>query len=567
MKKRKINTIAIIALLFFHNESFAVLPGSIEPGRVSQSLTSQPSTLPRAQAAAPSTEEKVENKLGPEATKITFPLKKIILEGNTVFSEPELFKLYKNKLNKVISVVELQDIVQDITNFYRNNGYILSRAVLPPQHIAHGVVHIRIIEGYIDQVHVLGSPKNAGPLLTAYGKHVQESKPLQLKVMERYLLLANEIPGMHVRSVLEPSKIKTEGVSDLNLIGEEQYFTGYVTYDNYQSRYTGPLEITANLNVNSAIRAGDSTHFTYVNTSEPSELRFFDISHETPLGTNGMRILLGGNKSITKPEFVLAPVELEGDANTYYATLTYSLLRSRSENITFDGGLTYLDSSLSAFDVPLYTDHLRTLKVGVNYDFYDRFSGGNLIVAHIEKGFPWFGATTGPSSLNTSRFGADGNFIKFMGQVSRQQAIRGPFSVFGTVSGQYSPVPLLVSEQFGYGGATLGRGYDPSELLGDKGVSGSIELRVNTFPGWKLLQTAQFFTFYDAGVVWNLNNANGINSKDSATSVGVGFRFNFTKNISGNWTIAQPLTRQISSLSFIGRGRAPRTLFSVTVSA
>jgi len=67
----------------------------------------------------------------------------------------------------MITVAELQQIVQDITNYYRNNGYILSRAVLPPQHVANGVVYVQVIEGYIDHVKVRWRTRRGETLSTS----------------------------------------------------------------------------------------------------------------------------------------------------------------------------------------------------------------------------------------------------------------------------------------------------------------------------------------------------------------------------------------------------------------
>jgi len=548
--------------------SFAAvpLPGSVYPSRIPQTVP-RPQQVSRALAPV-KTAQQAAPSLGPEAAKIKFPLEKVILEGNTVYSDQQLSALYQDKIGTVISVADLMNIVQSITNFYRNNGYILSRAVLPPQHIEHGTVHIRIVEGYIDQVNILGSPKNAKPLLESYAIRIQQSKPLKLQVMERYLYLANDIPGMQVQSVLEPSKTKNLSVADLNMIANQRYFTGYISYDDFQSRYLGPLETTGNFNVNSGFIPGDSMHFTYLTSTKFPRLHYDDISYETPLGTKGLRVLFGGNESVTSPGFVLTPTVLNGDSKDYYGTLTYPVLRSRSNNLTLDGGFLYVDSTetFSKADLQLYTDHIRSLRAGGSYDFYDRFNGSNLLIAHIEKGFPIWGATTNPTSTTTSRFGATANFIKLTAQATRVQQLSGPFQAYITLQGQEAFVPLLVYEQYGYGGAILGRGYDPSELLGDQGLAGTVELRYNAYPAWKVLQSAQLFAFFDAGVVWNRKTAGGLSSKISANSTGVGVRFNFTSNLSGTWTIAQPLTKQESTLELIGRGKVPRTLFSITAS-
>ncbi len=541
------------------------LPGSTQPGVVSNYMsqeTNQPKSS--AQPAVRPSQQEVSS-LGPQATKIKFKLTQINIEDNHVYSEKQLSVIYKDKINKEISVAELQDIVQNITNYYRNNGYILSRAVLPPQHVEHGVVFIKVIEGYISQVNVIGKPKGARGLLKAYGQQISQSRPLQLKVMEHYLRLANEIPGMQVKAVLEPSKTNV-GASDLNLAANEQTLAGSFSYDNYGTRYIGPNQDTLSASLNSIFRSGDSTRAVYATTTRPQQLKFYDISYLTPLGANGLTASIGKNHSSTIPGMNLALIDITGDSTTYYASLQYPVWRTRAQNLTLDAGFNSLYSRVNSFNVPLYTDRIRPLRFGANYDFADRFRGANLLSLHIEKGLNIMGASSNPNSFTTSRFGADGIYTKIVLQAARTQQIKGRFSAFILMNGQYSFNPLLASEQFAFGGAQLGRGYDPAEIIGDKGLSGTVELRMDFSPGWYMLSALEPYVFYDAGVIWNIKNVIGVESKQSATSTGIGTRFIFTKNFSGNLMISQPLTKEITSLALIGRGRAPRGQFSLVAS-
>ncbi len=540
-----------------------VLPGSTEPGVLSNymatqnSQTARPRSLPAVHAA-----QEEPSSLGPQASQIKFKLTKIILEGNHVYSNQQLFAVYKDKINKVISVAELQGIVQSITNYYRNNGYILTRAVLPPQHVDNGVVTIQVIEGYIDRVNVIGVPRGAKRQLQAYGEKIAQSRPLQLKVMEHYLRLANEIPGMQVKAVLEPSKLKT-GASDLNLSSEEQTLMGSFSYDNYGTRYIGPNQDTLSASLNSIFRSGDSTRAVYATTTRPEQLKFYDISYLTPFGSNGLTGVIGKNHSGTIPGMNLAIIDTRGQSSTWYTTLTYPLLRARDQNLTLDGGLTYLNSEVTAFSGLLYNDHIRSIKFGANYDFSDRFKGSNLLGLHAEQGLNIWGASKDPNSLTTSRLGADSIFTKFIAQAARVQSIYGRLSAFVLLNGQYSFNPLLASEQFAFGGSQLGRGYDPAEIIGDKGLGGTIELRMDFAPGLHYLTSFQPYVFYDGGVIWNLKNVGGVGVKQSATSTGIGTRFNFTKNLSGNLMLAQPLTKQVAAEALIGRGKCPRGFFSI----
>ncbi len=516
-----------------------------------------PQTIPRQpQGQAPG---------GSEAQNIKFKLTRVVIQGNTVFSYTQLMPLFANKINKEISVSDLFQLVEDITNFYRNNGYILSRAILPPQHVENGIVIIRIIEGFIQNVTVIGNPRGSEKLVYAFGRNIAQDRPVRVQTMEKYLLLSNEIPGTSVRAVLAPSK-NTVGASDLNLATYNKILTGYFSYDNYGTRYVGPQEDTGSLSLNSFFRSGDSTTVTYGTTPKGRELRYFDANMNTPLGSEGIRWIFGGNDSRTRPLFVLAPLEINGDAKNYYTTLTYPVVRTQSTSVTLDGGFNYFDSQvLTIQDALLYRDHLRPIQVGGSATIIDHYGGNNLLSFHLKKGLNFLGATTNTSpTATTSRPGGTGDFTKLFFQASRLQQLFWRLSAFGLLQGQYSFNPLLTSEQFGYGGSQLGRGYDPAEIIGDRGFAGSAEARLDFFPGYMLLQTLELYYYYDAGVIWNIKFNAGVKMKQSCTSTGFGGRFSLLKYVYGNLMFTQPLTKQVSALELIGEGRRPRIFFSLT---
>ncbi|MES2217439.1 MAG: ShlB/FhaC/HecB family hemolysin secretion/activation protein [Pseudomonadota bacterium] len=547
-----------------------LLPSSVLPERQSKDLSPQApqsNTLPPLPKAKP---QAAQNALGPAATKIKFKISTVNLKGNTVYSTAELSKLYKSKLGSVITVAELQDIVQSITNYYRNDGYVLSRAILPPQHVANGVVNIQIVEGYIDHVKVIGAPHGARPLIQRFGDQILLQRPLQIKRMEHYLLLANTIPGVQVKAVLEPSKTNI-GASTLDLVTQTKTFSGYLSYDNYGTRYIGPNEVTTGGEVESIFLPGDSTSMTISRTTRPQELKFFLVGYNMAVGVQGARLSFSMNQARTLPGFVLAPLKINGDAFTFSTMLNYPLVKTRSQDLNLDATFNYIDSKVTTLQQAfmLYDDHIRSFRIGVNWDLSDTWYGSNNAGAHIEQGLDIFGATPISKSETgfTSRYGASGHFTKLELMYSRLQQLGATrYSVFFIAKTQWSCEPLLATEQFGFGGVqqALGRGYDSAEIIGDRGLAGSIELRMNVMPGRVLLQAAQLYMFYDAGVIWNARQVVDQLQKQSATSAGVGSRFFFTQNVTGNLVWAQPLTRQVDALALLGDGRQPRVFFSVT---
>jgi hemolysin activation/secretion protein len=549
-----------------------MLPGSVLPERAASNIAPPP--------VAPKTLPPITRKnqrpasLGPVAEKIKFKLNKIILEDNHVYTNAQLETIYKNKIGTMISVAELQGIVQDITNYYRNNGYILTRAVLPPQHVADGVVRVKILEGYVDSVKVVGNPKGSKRLVASYGARITQMRPTQLKIMEKYLLLANEIPGVQVKAVLEPSKTNV-GSSNLLLVTDSRTFSGFASYDNYGTRFIGPLQVSGGAELDSIFIPGDSTTINFARTTWGQQLNFFQIAYNMPVGTNGTRLIWSANRALTQPGMNLTPLKIMGEADTVSGQFQFPIIRSRSQNLTADASVNYIDSYVTTLQPSqqLYTDHLRTLRSGINYNLSDAFGGNNSAAAHLETGIPGIGGTTESTGNRTpvivSRYGASNHFLKMDMQLSRLQTFGATrYSAFFQLQGQYALEPLLATEQFGFGGvqSALGRGYDPAEIIGDRGLAYSAELRMNVIPQRYLLQAAQLYMFYDSGVIWNLKDIQDQNTKESATSTGVGSRFYFTKNFTGNLLIAQPLTKQVAALQLIGDGRQPRVFFSITAS-
>jgi len=571
LRKMVGSAVALLALCYNNVYSISApitpqqLPSTALPSSVSRSLKAQQRTAgPQALAplAAP---QPPPNPMEEQAKKITFKLTKITLKGNHIYTDQQLLPIYQDKLNKTISVADLFQIVRDISNYYRNNGYILSRALLPPQHVKNGAVTIQIIEGFVDKVNVVGDPGRADVILQKFGTHIQESRPLQVKVMENTLLLANQIPGVTTRAVLTPSK-QTTGASDVDLVTQLKRWTGYISYDDYGTRYIGPQQITGNIGYNSSFLSGDSTLFTYVKTPKGKELAYGDFSYNLPLGSRGVRWILGGNRAITNPLFTLAPLKIAGEIDDYYTIWQFPIILTRSANLSFQAALNYLDSTVTSFNKQLYTDHLRTVKLNGIYNFADSFRGNNLINLGFGQGLQVLGATASTTSTTTSRFGGRGNFTKFELTLSRVQGLFGHFSLFGLLHGQYAFNPLLASEQFSYGGPLVGRGYDPAEIIGDRGLAGSLELRYDLTLAPKFLPDMQLYIFYDGGEIWNLKRVAGVKQKQSATSTGIGARMYFNAHLSGNLMFTQPLTKQVAAEALIGRGRLPRTFFSIVAS-
>jgi hemolysin activation/secretion protein len=530
-------------------------PSQIQKNLPLKNFSTQPGVAPNIKDKIPPTEPIK------EGDKLKFTLRKIIFSGNKVFSTNELNQIFSKSINKPISVSTFQSLADEITAKYRNAGYILSQAIIPPQVIKKGVVRINILEGFISHVTLEGNPGLAGTLLKQYSDKVSQSKPFQISVLEREMLLANDIPGESVKAVITPSK-QISGGADLSLIADHQWTNGYVIYNNYGTRYLGPLQTSLGGKINSLLFPGDSNALHFAVTSQTNQLQFSEFVHTQPIGDNGLNLVLGTNYTQTRPGFVLSDIDIVGRAFSIFSNLTYPVIRTRIKNLYLKALANYQNVDSTILSSPFYQDRSRSLGVGMEFDAYDHWQGANTLELDAIHGFDIMGAQ---KHFYQSRFDGNPVFSKLTLNASRLQLLSQRFSIYLGLQGQYAFNPLLANEQFSYGGPNFGRGYDSAEFVADRGLAGKIEFRIQTNPGLKFLTGVQYYVFYDAGVLWNIDNVN-LPGKQSATSIGIGARLNFMRYLDGEAFIAKPLTtRDTTLITLQQNGNLARVYFQISL--
>lgn len=492
-------------------------------------------------------------------SSIQFTLKSVEFEGLTQFSAGDMKPFYEDKIGKRIALSDLNAIAANITAFYRNNGYILTRAIIPPQRIESGNVTIRIVEGFVSDVRVEGDVA-ADSVIHEYAAKIKASKPLNAKDLERYLLLMEDLPGVSARAVLRPSA-STPGASDVVVNISRKKVEGTFALDNRGSRFLGQEQGSATLAGNNWFGMDEQTQFRVLNSVlEPTELQYFELRHEQQLGSEGTKLAISGNYALTHPGASITILDVDGASATGTVGLTHPLQRSRQSNWFANTDFTVKNSDVQALNLNLYRDKLRVWTVGTSYDFMDSMFAVNRFEASAAKGFTWWTDTGGRSH---SRGNGETSFFKLAGKVTRIQPISGPWSLFASATGQYSADPLLSAEEFALGGAAFGSAYDSAELTGDHGLAGRLELQYSKNRPEEFFSAYQLYGFYDIGRVWNRNIIVGTEAGHaSLASAGLGSRFNITEAMTGGLEFAVPLTREVAA-NGTPDGDQPRIFFNL----
>lgn len=545
MRKGLPKPYGLVACAFLASTAYGQTPGSIDPGRIGERFEQPPAPPAPLLAASPATAATAS--AAPDEAR--FVLSSVRVEGSTVYPASTFAPLYRGWIGQSVSLSDMQRIADAITDRYAADGYPLSVAIVPQQQVTDGAVTIRVTEGYIADVKVEGQMSDRRDLILRTAENVMRSRPVRSADLERYLLLVNDLPGVSASVALRPDG--GQGRVTLVLHVTQTRFDGLLAADNRGSEAIGPVQLWANVDANSLLGLDERTSILGATTSQTRELAYLAIRHEETLNTEGLRLVLSGSVSRSRPGGSLRALDALGKGEAYGVRLIAPLVRTRARSFAVGVGFDYLNATTDVHDDPYSEDRVRFVSVDGTLDTVDTALGHSRpattrLQGALSHGLDVFDATkTGSPGL--SRPGGESDFTKLNVELTRIQTLTPQLSAAVAVSAQVAGGPLLASQQFGLGGARFGRGYEPSELTGDIGAAISIEGRYAPPLDLPLVSEPQLYAFYDAGAVESKLPPAGMPKSDSLSSAGAGVRFSIADRISVQFELTKPLSRPVAS--------------------
>jgi len=501
------------------------VPGTVDPGQLGREI--RPPPAPRVQPEVPRAQPPVLRETAPTGPE--FRVDAVRLEGNTVLSAEALRPAYAELVGKTVHLGDLEQAADRMTAQYRNAGYLLAQVVVPAQSLGDGGVRFQVFEGHVDSAVYQGEQVPAA--VRDYVQKIIDARPLTAAVLERYLLLINDIPGVTARAALGPSP-STPGAAELTLVVGTQRWSGDVGVDNRLTRSLGHARVLAGVQLANAWLSQERFSARLIE-SDDDRLTIGSLGWEQAWGAEGFKTNLTLGAVRTRPDLALAQTS---SSRSLDAGAAYPLLRSRERNVYLRATLSVLNSraALEEGGGVLFDDHVRALRLGLNADAADAFGGVNLVDVEASQGLG------GRGGAPASRANADTRFTKLTLFASRLQALAPRVSVLLAFNGQATGDTLFSSEQFGAGGDAFLRAFDPSELIGDRGWAAKLELR------FVPRDDAMAYAFYDHARVSNAAPEQAILNGASAATAGLGARY-AAGALNAFIEAAKPLRRDVAA--------------------
>jgi hemolysin activation/secretion protein len=501
----------------------------------------------------------------PEFAGIRFTVKGAQFLGLERVPGLSLDDAWRSYAGRELPVSVLCDIRAEANAMLRRQGY-LATVEIPEQSLADGTPDFRVIFGRLTAVRVRGDAGPSGKLVAAYLEKLTKQDVFNTETAERYLLLADDIPGLNVRLSLRPAAGGQAGdlVGEIAVLRERGMVD--VNVQNLGSQALGRFGGVLRGELYGLTGLGDRTSVAAFSTLDFAEQQTLQIGHEFRVGGEGLR--LGGQFtwSTAEPSVGLAGFDVASDTTFVSAYASYPLVRRRAHSLAAEAGFDLVDQDVTVNAIPLTRDRVRMGYVRLAGLLADRDSiqrGGGYSPfeprwrlnygLEVRQGFDVLSASPDcrPSPLacliggkpGPSRIEADPTptLARITGGAEFRPQPKLAF-VFDTTV-QLSGDALPAFEELAAGNFTTGRGYDPGVVLGDSGVLGSFELRYGSLaPKGETAVAFQPYAFTDVAWVWNEDPSRRAANPDHLWSAGAGLRAAWGGGIQSDLILAVPLT-------------------------
>lgn len=461
-------------------------------------------------------------------------IKKIVVTGVTYFKEEEIRKIVEPYENKELSFREMQKIAELITEFYRNNGYITSRAYLPPQDLTQGTLEIRVLEGKMGDLEIRGNRYFKTKL---FEKKItlEKGEPFDYDELRKNLTKINEHPDRLAKAVLAPGKER--GQTDVVLEVQDRLPIHFgFDYDNFGSRFIHRDRLALTLDHNNLTGNDDLLSLKY-QLAEADTYVLRSARYLLPFAED-WELGFFTARSRLKLDEEMRDTDSRGDSMLLSLFLNNYLIDEENLDLRLTSGFDYKRVRNYLLGTLDSEDALRVAKLGIDLDRLDKY-GRTIFVNEFSYGIPSLWGGLSAVDPDASRAGSGGKFTKWDIHLLRLQKMPLNSTLLWKNHWQISPYILTATEQFQIGGITNNRGYPPAEKVGDEGFATSLELSSRLgfipenikvpFTDDKLRDAFTIIAFYDWAHTELHRPEAGEEKHETLRSLGWGMRLNVPK--------------------------------------
>ncbi len=439
---------------------------------------------------------------------VAFLFKQAVIKDDAgILSEHEKQTVLADVIGRRITPRQLCEVRDRLAARIFKRG-VLARVNIPTQTISGGVVTFHIFAARIMAVRVDGDVGPTQGKIETYLNHLRRRNTFNLDEVQRWLLLANDLPGIQAVAAVVHSTAPgaPPGALDLVVTLRRTKVDETALVANANAKTLGPWSGLVRVDLNSFTPLGEQTSLVAYTTLGNFRQEVLQLTESARVGGTGLYAQTSFSYGRARPGNVLAPLDLTGNSYVGTIELDYPLARLQRQTLLVAGGMDFVNQDTRLPNAQaLSDDALRVIwaRIAASATATDRPWRGNLVSTTADltvqgrKGLEALGASEPAAlGLSNSRGRADAWVVRAEGHASIRVAPVNlrylPVTLSAHFIGQWADRPLLGFEQQGIGNLTIGRGYDPSAASGDEIIAGGLRAEVGPIRVGRRLQVSPY---------------------------------------------------------------------------
>ncbi|MCB1108974.1 MAG: ShlB/FhaC/HecB family hemolysin secretion/activation protein [Chlamydiia bacterium] len=441
-------------------------------------------------------------------------------------------RLYPYYHNKKVSQSTIQEIKEQIEEFYQEYHHPFVLIEVPSQNVSEGVIQLVIVETVVGTVKFKGQKWSNTKALYDY-LSLQPNQPIQELEVYGDLNFFNQNPFRQADILYAPGTVP--GTTDVTInLNEKGPFRIYAGADNTGVETTGRERLYTGFNYANVFNLAHVFSFQFTSSYDFNKFKSYTGQYLAPLSWGHVLNLYGGYSMVHSD--LPTPSMRSSGFNSQFSTrynIPFLLSRYLEQEGFFGFDWKRLNNTVEFVDArPVFGQFVNITQLVFGYQgAYERntyrfdfdatgyWSPGRIFSDQTDENF---------MSL---RPGAKNNWIYARGDFVYVQKLPQNFSFSLTVAGQLSSAPLLPTDQYDLGGWDTVRGYEEHAYNADNAFLGRMELRTAPYPllfnkkNKRYSDAIQFLAFLDYGYGNNKIAVDPLPKSEYLLGIGPGVRY------------------------------------------
>ena len=455
--------------------------------------------------------------------ELSFALQQVIWNPSEILTKEQIQAVTASYIGKQVTLKDLRELADKITNIYRDKGYMTCGAVLPPQRIHDGVVEIRLIEGKTGNVNLTGNRYTKDEyIMNRIG--LKPGEIANTEKLNRDLRWVQGTNDVQLRVVMKPGA--EEGTTDYDIMAFEpqnQSVTLYTDNDGYESSGRWRAGIFYNMKSVSGLRDSLRAHFIGSRGTKS-----WGLGYSVPISRKGMRLDLdysGNRTKVVKGE--LEPLGVEGKSTSF--SLTWRVPFHVTDRSRHEAGLQYIHQKSETelghgtnLIVPWVDDKINRVIPYVSFTHY-----GNDSVLYHKHSFVFARRSDIDGESDTGKLYRLSSFWQ-------KRNTNGQFWQARLDAQLGSGDNLAASDRFFIGGVNSVRGYEEGFIGGSRGLSVGLEYHIPVDKAKRIF----VYPFFD----WGRVSGYAAPEHNTLMSAGIGLEARY-KHLYSTLTVGFPFKK------------------------